>query len=300
MDEAWISSAAEESSPPQFRSESALHESADSLPEDFVALCTLVHRASGIKIDGNKRALVDARLRHRLVELGLPNLGTYLEFVGGDASGRELEILLDLISTNVTSFFRERHHFEHLAREVLANHLKPGLTGPLRIWSAACSSGEEPYSIALSLANALGPTQLNRFLILASDLSSRMVDRAAAGIFPSEALSPVPAHWRATWFKAVGTEDRQVVPRLRERVRARRLNLLAPWPMQRSFSAIFCRNALIYFDEPTRQRLVERFWDQLAPGGYLYIGHSESLSMLNHRFEYAGPTIYRRPQGASA
>ena len=276
------------------------HEAAAPAPPrassvDFEELCEIVRRASGIKIDASKETLVHARLRQRLNETGARNVSGYLQMLRADATGRETAILLDLISTNVTSFFREQHHFDHLAKVALPAHQASGSPDPMRVWSAACSSGEEPYSIAMTLADRLGEDRLRRFLILATDISTRMVARSERASFASAALVPVRRDWRETWFEADGAEDRRVVWKLRDRVRSRHLNLLDPWPMKRSFSAIFCRNVLIYFAQPTCQRLVQRFWDQLAPGGYLYIGHSESLSQLSHGFEYAGPTIYRRP-----
>ncbi|MEM9379678.1 MAG: protein-glutamate O-methyltransferase CheR [Planctomycetota bacterium] len=262
---------------------------------DFDELCEIVRRASGIKIDASKESLVHARLRKRLNETGARDVSGYLRMLRADSTGEETAVLLDLISTNVTSFFREQHHFDHLAKVALPAHQASGSSEPMRVWSAACSSGEEPYSIAMTLADRLGEDRLRRFLILATDISTRMVAAASRGSFESSALVPVRRDWRETWFQSDGDESLRVEWRLRDRVRARHLNLLDAWPMKRTFSAIFCRNVLIYFDQPTCQQLVRRFWDQLAPGGFLYIGHSESLSQLDHGFEYAGPTIYRRP-----
>lgn len=264
---------------------------------DFQELCAIVHGASGIMIDENKRQLVKARLRQRLQETGAGNLSGYLEMLRADPTGVETSILLDLISTNVTSFFREQHHFEHLVDVALPESSAIDQREPMRIWSAACSSGEEPYSIAMSLANKLGVDRARRFLILATDISTRMVARAREGRYPSASLDSVPQAIRERCFESCGVEEHRVAKALRDRVRVNHLNLLESWPMKKQFSAIFCRNVLIYFDRATCQKLINRFWDQLYPGGYLYIGHSESLSQLNHAFEYAGPTIYRRPAG---
>ena len=264
---------------------------------DFQELCAIVHGASGIMIDENKRQLVKARLRQRLQETGAGTLSGYLEMLRSDPTGVETSILLDLISTNVTSFFREQHHFDHLVRVALPESQAVERQEPMRIWSAACSSGEEPYSIAMSLAEELGADRARRFLILATDISTRMVSRAREGRYPSTSLASVPQAVRERWFESEEDEEFRVAWALRDRVRVNHLNLLESWPMKKKFSAIFCRNVLIYFNHATCQRLINRFWDQLYPGGYLYIGHSESLSNLNHEFEYAGPTIYRRPAG---
>ena len=262
---------------------------------EFLELCDLIHRVSGIKLDNGKRQLVRSRLSTHLRESGDQSLADYMARLRDDRSGSETSMLVDLISTNVTSFFREQHHFEHLAGTVLEERHATGRSDVFRAWSAASSSGEEPYSIAMTLAQALGSDKLRRFLILATDISTRMVERAEQGSFDMRALATVRPERRNRWFDSDGDGGGRVKQGLRDRVRARHLNLMGPWPMKKRFDVIFCRNVLIYFDQPTIQRLIHRFHDQLEPGGYLYIGHSESLSQIEHPFEYAGPTIYRRP-----
>ena len=264
--------------------------------QDFHELCELIHSASGIKLDEGKQQLVKSRLHGRILEAGVANLTEYVRALKADTTGNETSMLVDLISTNVTSFFREQHHFEHLVKVAWQEKLDHGRPEVMRIWSSACSSGEEPYSIALSLAQELGEEHLGRFLILATDISTRMVAHADRGVYEDRTTATVPTLLRREWFQPEGPGEVRVDRRLRARVRARHLNLMGPWPMKRPFDVIFCRNVLIYFDTPTRQRLIDRFYRQLQPGGYLYIGHSESLSQLQHGFEYTGPTIYRKPR----
>ena len=262
---------------------------------DFGELCELIHRASGIKLDSGKKQLVRSRLRQRMLERGATSIGSYVHLLKTDTSGEETSRLVDLISTNVTSFFREPHHFDHLVKHVLGEHRTSGRVDALRVWSAACSSGQEPYSAAIALAEALGMERLRRFLILATDISTKMVSHAHEGIYSTSSLQSMRADLRAKWFQPLDAERSQLDWSLRGRVRARHLNLMDRWPMTKPFDVIFCRNALIYFDEPTVTRLAERFWQQLRPGGFLYIGHSESLAQIPNRFEYVAPTVYRRP-----
>ena len=262
----------------------------------FHELCELIHKASGIKIDEGKRQLVKSRLQGRIRESGSASFEEYMARLKSDTTGQETSILVDLISTNVTNFFREQHHFDHLVHTALKDHQNKERPEMMRIWSSACSSGQEPYSIAMSLAEALGEERLRRFLILATDISTRMVRQADRGLYAGSSMTSVPSAHKDKWFDGQGDGTYRVSRFLRDRVRARHLNLLCPWPMKRSFDVIFCRNVLIYFDQPTCQRIIRRFWDQLRPGGYLYIGHSESLSQLDHRFDYVGPTVYQRPE----
>ena len=211
-----------------------------------------------------------------------------------DASGRELNTLIDLLSTNVTSFFRESHHFDHLRDDFLAPRLADGDPSVMRVWSAACSSGEEPYSIAMTFANTLGVERLRRFLVLATDISHRMVAHARQATYEKHQLDTVPLKMRSDWTTPQSDGRYSISHSLKDRVQANRLNLLERWPITKEFDVIFCRNALIYFDQALQQQLVRRFHNQLRPGGYFYIGHSESLTGLDHQFEFVKPTIYRK------
>ena len=263
---------------------------------EFQTLRGLLQDASGIKLGNEKRSLVQARLSGRMKTVGAPNFAGYLERVRTDSSGGELRTLIDLLSTNVTSFFREPHHFEHLKNTFLAQRLESGEPDTIRVWSSACSSGEEPYTIGFTLASVLGEARMRRFLVLATDISTRMVRTAHQATYHQSQIDRVPAGLRVKCLEKVGIEHYRVRHSVRDRVRVRRLNLLEKWPMKKDFDVIFCRNALIYFDQETQQMLAKRFFSKLKPGGYFYIGHSESLSGLQHDFEYVGPTIYQRPK----
>lgn len=265
-------------------------------PEQFGALSALVHRSSGLNLHQGKVGLVQSRLAGRLRELGTHDVDAYLARLA--ARGGEVEVarLVDALTTNKTSFFREPRHFELLRRLLPELRLR---RDRLSVWSAGCSSGEEAYSLALVLADALGADTDAR--VLATDISARMLARARTGIYPEDALEPVPPLLRQRWFTCVQPRAPRtwaVGPEVRRLVRFARLNLVAPWPMKGAFDLIVCRNVMIYFDKATQQSLVQRFREKLVPGGYLFTGHSESLAGLDHGFRYIQPAVYQREAAA--
>ena len=261
----------------------------------FNAISSLVKNLAGINLTDAKKELVRARLTKRLRKLGLATFDDYVEYLQGDTTGAELVAMLDVLSTNTTYFFREAKHFEWLRQEVL-----PRLAARrrVRIWSAGCSSGEEPYSIAIVLLEAIPDLADWDAAILATDLSTEVLARARQGIYPASRLREVPPMLLGRHFTLVATKPERtyrVNDPVRRLVHFARLNLMGQWPMKGPFDVIFCRNVMIYFDRPTRQDLIARFHSILAPGGTLFIGHSESLTGINHSFRYVLPTVYRKP-----
>jgi chemotaxis protein methyltransferase CheR len=264
----------------------------------FESISRTVRELCGINLHTGKKELVKARLGKRLRALGLADFGQYLDHVARDASGDELALMLDLLSTNLTYFFREPQHLAYLRADVLPEVLSRHQTDRrLRIWSAGCSSGEEPYSIAITLAETMPDLDRWDVAILATDLSSRVLRAAREGVYSRERMRQSPAGAMGKYLLSVpGERDAfRVRDDLRAMVQFARLNLMAGWPMKGPFDVIFCRNVMIYFDKPTQARLVERFWEILSPGGTLFIGHSESLAGVRHRFQYVHPTVYRKP-----
>jgi chemotaxis protein methyltransferase CheR len=266
---------------------------------EFEFLRAFVYEQCGISLGEHKRQLVQGRLVRRLRALKLQDFQAYCELLRRDPQ-QELGELASAISTNVTAFFRESHHFDLLADELFPrwiNEKKNG--GRLRIWSAGCATGEEPYTLAMVLAEALekhGATQLDA-KILATDLSPQALETARKGVYALERLEGVSAERRRRWFLRGEGEYADyacVNPRLRELVSILPLNLLHDWPMQGPFDAIFCRNVVIYFDKPTKQRLFQRYAGLLPDGGYLFLGHSESMYGLNDSFDLIGRTVYRK------
>jgi chemotaxis protein methyltransferase CheR len=253
-----------------------------------------LYALAGINLLPGKEGLVRARLGKRLRALGLATFEEYLDRVEGDASGRELRAFIDALTTNKTSFFREPQHFDFLAARVLPACAEAGRA---RIWSAGCSSGEEAYTIAMVMRETIPDVERMDARVLATDISERVLARAREGVYEHELMRDVPVPLARKYFACV----RQEAPRayragdaLRALVRFARLNLMEAWPMRGPFDAIFCRNVMIYFDRPTQERLVGRFWELLAPGGHLFVGHSESLTALDHRFRYVQPAVYVR------
>jgi len=261
----------------------------------FNKIVDLVHRLCGIKLQEGKEMLVQARLTKRLRELGLGKFEDYLEHVECDRSGGELSLMLDLLTTNKTSFFREMRHFEYLRRQVLPRLKAPGKK--IRFWSAGCSSGEEPYSLAIQMREEIPDIDCRGVRILATDISTRMLDKARQATYPRDTLADVPAPLVQRYFTRVeGKAERlyRVAESVSGMVQLARLNLLDPWPMKGPFDVILCRNVMIYFDRPTREALVSRFWELLQPGGHLFLGLSESLMGGTHGLRYVEPAVYVR------
>lgn len=263
--------------------------------KDFQRIAAILHADSGIALPETKSALVYSRLAKRLRVLGLSSFHDYCTFVGGPEGASERMTMLAALTTNVTHFFREPHHFEHL-REILLPPLlgqaKRG--GRVRIWSAGCSNGHEPYSIALTLLSMMPEAVDLDVRILASDIDPNVVAFGREGLYDEHALQPVPQEMRRRWFQRDASGHR-AGPELKRLVSFRELNLIGEWPMKGRFDAIFCRNVTIYFDEPTRQRVWDRFSQKLTPGGHIYIGHSERMAgPAASRMKLAGNTIYQQ------
>ena len=262
----------------------------------FAQFRQLVYEQSGIELGPGKEALVYGRVGKRMRTLGLTDEKAYLNHVLADATGDEVVHLLDAISTNVTSFFREPDHFE-LLQSVLTNLLRRG-QNRLRIWSAACSSGEEPYTIAMvaqEIMESMGRCPDLR--ILATDISTRVLDIGRAGMYASERTTEIPPALRSKYLLPRGPNGETccVADRLQQLVTFRRLNLAqAPYPMQGPFDVIFCRNVMIYFDKAVRTRIVREVERLLSPGGLLLIGHSESLAGISTTLAHVRPSVYRQ------
>lgn len=264
----------------------------------FATISRFVKQRCGINLHEGKAALVKARLYKRLRALGLNSFGQYVNILRDDVDGSETVAMLDALSTNVTHFLREPRHFEFLKRTalpwIMERHRQDWR---IRVWSAGCSSGEEPYSIAITLCEAIPDALTWDMSILATDLSQQILTSARQGVYEPRQLEQVPKHVLDRYFircRDVGGVRYRITRLLTHMVRFARLNLIGRWPMKGPFDVIFCRNVMIYFDKPTQLELVKRFWDILAPGGFLFIGHSESLTGVQHHFQYVEPAVYRK------
>ena len=263
---------------------------------DFKTIAGLVYEHSGIVLGAHKRDMVYSRLARRLRALRLRSFGEYCSLLDSGSGDGEIGSLINAITTNLTKFFREAHHFEHLRKTVLADIWKIHRAGKprVRIWSAACSTGEEPYSIAMTaMASRREAGREWDFRVLATDLDTAVLNKAMMAVYPAAAEGDVPAGMRESCFvKTAGGVH--VAPDVQALITFKQLNLLGPWPMSGPFDAIFCRNVMIYFDAATKAKLVERLHAMLKSGGWLYVGHSESLLDQQHRFKLIGHTIYQK------
>jgi chemotaxis protein methyltransferase CheR len=263
-------------------------------PTEFGAIAKIMQSDARIHLAPGKVTLVQSRLNRRVRKHGLASFKDYVKLVHADAEERRAMVVA--LTTNHTHFFREGHHFDHLRETTLPWLQKQAQSKPVRIWSAGCSSGEEVYSIAMCLR---GPDRgsaawLDRadVKLLATDLSPIVVESARRGVYPANAVQPIPAPYRASWLRAEDG-DFAVADEVRAMVTARVLNLFDPWPMRQRYEVIFCRNVMIYFDDAAKAELEARFVDLLVPGGFLYIGHSERLiGAAANQMKPAGHTIY--------
>jgi chemotaxis protein methyltransferase CheR len=263
---------------------------------DFDFLRRLANERTGIVVSDDKFDMFYSRLARRLRHLGLPTFEAYCELLRSDYGSGEVPELVNAITTNLTAFFREHHHFEFLQRRLAPEFSSgQGRSGRVRVWSAGCSTGEEPYSIAITLGELL-PAPRWDLSVLATDIDSNVLAHAARGVYPMDRVSGIPVERLRRWFlrgKGANKGRARVRTELQRLVRFEQLNLMEPWSVE-PMDAIFCRNVIIYFDKPTKARLVDRFAGALRDGGYLFVGHSESLYKVSDRFQLMGNTVYRK------
>lgn len=269
--------------------------------KDYQNFREFIYEKSGINLHEGKKELLKARLMKYLRHSGFGSIGEYYNYlVKHDNTGKECVNLLDTVSTNLTFFFREPKHFQFLSQAAFPD-LEKRLHGQpkkkITLWSAGCSSGEEPYSLAMTCLERAWPFEGLDVHILATDISTKMLAKASEGIYPEDRLENVSYEVKRRYFqKGVGrwTGYYRAKTDLRQLIRFDRLNLVDPFPEKEGFDIIFCRNVMIYFDKPTQERIVRKFHQALKEKGYLFIGHSESLTGVNHSFKYIQPSVYRK------
>ena len=264
---------------------------------EFRFLADFLSRETGIVLSEHKRQMVCGRLVRRLRALNFDDFGAYCDLLRGPGAADELEHVVNAITTNITQFFREPHHFHHLRDQVLRpiTQEKPRRRR-VRLWSAGCSSGEEPHTIAMVASDVFKPGEGWDVLVLATDIDTNMLAKGSAGIYSAEAADSIPETYRKRFVRRVphSADKIQISDDAHGLIRFKHLNLLHDWPMKGPFDAIFCRNVAIYFDKPTQRALFNRYADLLAMGGFFYLGHAESLIGVSDRFEVADKTVYRR------
>jgi chemotaxis protein methyltransferase CheR len=269
---------------------------------DFVRLRALIHEQAGINLNSDKKTMLELRVKRRLRSLHLNSFGEYCDYLFGAHGKEELVHLFDAVSTNKTDFYREPEHFEFLAQKAIPELMSRNESSrPLLIWSAGCSTGEEPYTLAMVLSECIPANPGLRFRILATDLSTTVLAKASRGVFSTEVVRPVPGDLRRKYL--MRSRDRahdfvRVVPELRSLVEFRRLNFMdRDFGLTQKADVIFCRNVLIYFDRPTQEKIMQKLAHQLLPAGYAFVGHCETLHDLDLPLVAVAPALYRKSHG---
>ncbi|WP_066683567.1 CheR family methyltransferase [Christensenella intestinihominis] len=262
---------------------------------EFYKLRDFMYQRFGINLS-QKQQLIEGRLGNVLEKRGFKSFSDFISHMEADHTGEDVSLVVAKLTTNFTYFYREEQHFEFL-RNVALPELVPRISdGNLSIWSAGCSSGEEPYTIAMFLNDYFGGDKHGLDTrILATDISDKVLGIAGSGVYRGEHMTKMPKEWYRKYFSRIQGDEYEVVPQIKKEVIYRKFNLMEPeFRFKKKFHIVFCRNVMIYFDEPTRRKLARKFYDAILPGGYLFIGLSETLIRSEAGFEYVQPSIYRK------
>ena len=263
--------------------------------DDFQRLTEYIKSSYGINLS-QKKTLIEGRLSNLLREKGYDNFRDYLEMVFTDSTQQEIALLLDKLTTNHTFFLREKVHFEFFREEVLPYLCAKVRQKDLRIWSAGCSSGQEPYTLAMIIADYFGREKSDwDTKILATDISNQVLRAATAGIYPADMLQDLPSVWKLNYFKKTENDYYRVIDRLKAELIIRKFNLTEPvFPFKKNFHVIFCRNVMIYFENKTKMDLIHKFYELTEPGGYLFIGLAEGIDRTGNPYRTVMPAVYRK------
>jgi len=262
---------------------------------EFRQITEYIKKNYGINLT-QKKHLIEGRVSNMIIEQGFNNFTDYLKFIFADTSGKEINSLINKLTTNHTFFMREAQHFEYFSEIVLPLLESNSKLKDLRIWSAGCSSGEEPYTLAMIMKEYFGD---NKFMwdtkILATDISQRVLEIAEIGIYSGEAIKNIPKNWETKYFNIIEGNNYQISNEIKAEVIYRKFNLMnEAFPFKKRFNVIFCRNVMIYFDQKTKMELINKFYDMTEPGGYLFIGHSETIDKVESKYKYIMPAVYRK------
>lgn len=243
-----------------------------------------------------KKLLIEGRLSNMVSEKGFTNFSDYLKFVFADTTGNEISTLINKLTTNHTYFMREAEHFKYFRDSVLPYLEANSKSKDLRIWSAGCSSGEEPYTLAMIIADYFGDqSAMWNTKILATDISQKVLQTAGKGIYSYDAINTIPKYWSMKYFNKVENENYEIDREMKNEVIYRNFNLMSDiFPFKKKFHVIFCRNVMIYFEPKTKMELINKFYDMTESGGYLFIGHSESVNKNETNYKYIMPAVYRK------
>ena len=264
--------------------------------KEFEQLAGFVKKYFGINLVQEKKSLVEGRLFNVLAQNNFKSFSEYFDYIVSDSTGNAVVTLLNKITTNHTFFMREPEHFDYFRNKVLPHLSSMVRDRDLRVWSAGCSTGEEPYTLTMIMDEYFGAEkEIWNTRILATDISTNALETAKKGEYTNEQIEMVPANWKIAYFKRIDNKRCALIDKIRNEVIYRRFNLMDEvFPFKRKFHTIFCRNVMIYFDAKTKKELINKFYDFTEPGGYLFIGHSESLNQMETAFKYVMPTVYRK------
>jgi len=272
---------------------------------EFRLLSDFIYDQCGVKLTPAKKTMLKSRLMKRMRTLDITSFSHYFDYVSSPRGrSEELVRMIDVVTTNKTDFLREPKHFDFLANQLLPNLVasgRSGAHGKLNVWSAGCSSGEEPYTLSMILTDYFEKQKNYNFSVLATDISTRVLAIAQRGIYPEKTVKPINQELKRKYLMhGKGSQEGfyRIVPELRKRIDFRRLNLIEgkDFEIKKRMDIIFCRNVIIYFDKQTQIRLFKKFYNQLVPGGYMFIGHSETLNGINSRFVSVAASVYRKPE----
>ena len=268
----------------------------DLTDAEFEQIRKFTKQKYGISLSDEKKTLVHSRLRSTLQELGMDSFSEYFDYLLQDKTGEALNRFVNKITTNHTFFMRETDHFDYF-RDIVLPYLEEKYSSQkdIRLWCPASSSGEEPVTLQIIMQEYFKPKPGWDTQMLASDISAQSLDKAVAGVYATEALENIPKAWKAEYFQKVDYQFSKVRDITRNKILYRRINLMDPFNFKKRLHVIFCRNVMIYFDNVTRDSVVKRFYEIVEPGGYLFIGHSESISNSGTEFQYIKPAVYRKP-----
>jgi len=264
--------------------------------KEFLLITDFIKSNYGIQFKEQKKTLLTSRLHNILDEMGFSNFTQYYEYMTHDKSGKAITNFVDKITTNHTYFMREAEHFNYLKNNVLPEIVPKIKNHDLRIWCAASSTGEEPYTLAMLVDEFFGDEKaLWDTKVLATDICASVLETAQKGIYNNISIEPLEKMWRLKYFNKIDITNSKIIDRIQNEVIFRKFNLMEPeFPFKKKFHIIFCRNVMIYFDAATKDRLIEKFYNSLEDGGYLFVGHSESLNRATTEFKYVKPAIYRK------
>ncbi|KAF5067401.1 CheR family methyltransferase [Anaerotignum sp.] len=262
---------------------------------DFIRLYTFIQKKYGINLS-KKKQLIEGRLNSTLFSMGFNDFSDYVDFILTKSTEKDVEVLLNKLTTNYTYFMREKTHFDFFSHNILPTLVKNKKDKVLSVWSAGCSTGQEPYTLSILMKEFLGKDAPNwDTRILATDISQKVLLQAQKGLYPGDSLKDMPTEWVRKYFTRVANTDQyEVTPELKANVIYKTFNLMDPIHFRIPFDVIFCRNVMIYFNQPTKDALVDRFYDSTNPGGYLIIGLSETINKHSTKYKYVMPAVYRK------